>query len=679
MSDLELSNRVDVAIRARMARHVLPRPPSEIDARTGFVLKIANVLKIDLPNRMPERLLAVLSDPAHADRISTATDPGLVIRITDSEHEFAEIEKILLNPDVRVRLAVLDELERKVSASSDFCCNSTKRIIAEADPAARSELPAEYLRACLQIHDALRFDIPYNLALLRQVGASGDVQSAMEYVNRLMRPPQHGLSCFEEQPLIRALAAGTALDDALIRAKEQSDVGSMLTEYFALCGFLPLTGTYSCGSVLQAWKTLHQGIGISWKEIADWATRNGSVLAQYQICQAVIDNQEIIDDDSSPDINERICEIVQAGVTEDVSAAWNLRQRLARYYCQYLTCEFAGGDTERMAVCAWWLADKLATALEQGIAHCREHCIQHINEILEANEELWLMVQPGGGPSVLFSASMQHRRVWAESLTAEIANSIVETGSTKLLPLTIHNMTRTALGGALFSHSGIQKTDELNYSFEIDVVPFINELINALEGKQPTENLRRIVSIPEKLRLLNEFNESIKALPTLDDELARVTVFALQQSAFAGGAPVELVWECLSDAVWRRTLVHAESEQAFTRFCETAIRIQATAQSEEWRIRLPHIFAIAALQDDGTEERRAALVSYCVVSSIAGGCTSAIERLIASEHEEIRTTLRHWHSRLGQIIRFARPLAAARLRPIKQSLSAGLRLKPISS
>jgi hypothetical protein len=267
---------------------------------------------------------------------------------------------------------------------------------------------------------------------------------------------------------------------------------------------------------------------------------------------------------------------------------------------------------------------------------------------------------------------MQHRHLWSESLAAEIAAGLVESGVTKLLPSAVSNMTQTALGGALFPHGTGERKDRLTYLFELDPLPFVQEVLEIVGDTDRTENVRELVRVAETARSSAESIETIRAIPELADDVARVATFALQKSAYAGGAPVEMLWNCISDPDWRRAVVHCQSHEAFSRLCETMLRIQATVQSEEWRVRLPHVFAVAALDDGGSEERIAALVSYCVVASIAGSCTSAIDRLIASEKQDILNVLRNWHTRLDGIIRFARPLAASRLRPVKQSLSAAV-------
>jgi hypothetical protein len=671
MDSTDDPDRIDIRIRARMARHVLPAPPSEIDARTGFILKMAGVLRIELPNQMPDLVLKLISEPTNSDRLSGPTEPALIFRAGENEHHLLELDIALLNPDTRVRRAVLDEIGRKLVAVPELCSSQTRRIISLAERIARSDQSEVLLRACLEIHDALRSDVLYNLALFRQACAIGAIQSALEYLNRLLRPMQAGLGCFDDQPLIRCLNGNDDLDDLIAKILQSTNVGEMLSRYLDLCGFVPLAEKYSCGFLLKIWRSLHPDCPASWKDLTDWADQSDGVLAQYQICQAVIGNQDLITETVVSDANERINAIVQADGSEASVDSWKLRQQLSRYYSQYLTCEFPGSDTERIAICAWWLADKLSKALENGTAESCERCYQHISQVLEANEELWLLVQPGGGPSVLFSGSMQHRRLWAESLTAEIAACVAESGFTALLPATVRNVTMTALGGAVFSHGGIQSTGKLKYSLEIDVLPFVKELREALHGTDSVSKLTEIVAMAERLRSANGIEECVKMLPSLDDETARVVAFAIQKSAFAGGAPIDFVWKCISDVSWRKGLVNAPSEEAFARFCETTIRMQVLATSEEWRIRLPHIFAIASIEDGGVAERVALLVSYCVVSSIAGGCTSAIDRLISqSDREDIQCVLSQWHTRLDQIIRFARPLAAARLRPIKQSLSA---------
>src|SRR5437868_2333249 len=113
MDTTDPSEQLDVRIRARMAKQVLPTCPAEMDARTGFILKIADVLRIDLPNQMPEWIVKAIAEPTNPARLSSEVEPALVLQESDTEHQLLELHVALLNPAVHVRRAVLDELRRK--------------------------------------------------------------------------------------------------------------------------------------------------------------------------------------------------------------------------------------------------------------------------------------------------------------------------------------------------------------------------------------------------------------------------------------------------------------------------------------------------------------------------------------------------------------------------------------
>ena len=655
---------------ARMARHVLPAPGGEIEARTGFVLKIAHVLKADLPNNIPEEMLNILRNERHPNRLSEIAEPALLYRISQKERGFAELDAMVLNPDATVRNLVLDEISRKLSTTADLCSQQARQNISEMESKARSDRPDDYLRACVSIHDALRSDILYNVALLKQVCSIGDHESALEYINRLLRITPQNLSCFEEQLFIRCFANRPELDELIDSISRSPSLCETLSRYYDVCGFLPLTDGDSCGAVVEKWQTKQQDQILHWKELCDWARSNGSPLAMYQVCQVAVHLQDLITDETSVEIDKEINSIIQGGGKEELSDTWTLRHLLARYYCQYFACEFASGNSERMAICAWWLADRVASALERGSETCREHCLAHIEELLHANEELWLLIQPASEPSLLFSATMQRRRLWAESLTAESVSKLADSGTTKCDVQTVQTMARVALGAAVFSLVGAGKQGYVKYAFEIDVLPFIKTFASCLGETQSGRNLHKIVSLAEKARTKEEIVTSVRELPGLEPDLATPVLFALQRSAFAGGDLFDIVWECINDEAWRQKLINAENTEAFSRFCEVAIRMQSTSRREDWRIRLPHLFATDALKNLATEDRVSMLVGYSVVSCIAGQCTSAISRLFASQNETVISTLEQWHKRLDQIIRFARPLAAARLRPVKQTISS---------
>jgi hypothetical protein len=663
---------VGLAIRARMTRHVVR--PGNIDVRTGFALKKAGMLTAELPNQLPLDVLEVLENSKHERRISHESDPLLVYRTQESKREAIELHAVLLNPNREVRCAVLDEIERKLQSSGRFCSDIVASKISKLAVSARSEDPGEYLGACLRIHDAMSIDLRYNVELFDQACRDGVIDSVLDYFERILRPVQHGLDCLHKLPLIRYLNGNLDLSELFEGITNAPDLREMLDGYAGALGYVPLTGQYACDAALRSWRDVHPSAEVCWANLVEWADRAAGILPKYLIAQAIVGNQDIVTDECQSDISARISALIKPSRQDDSIEPSALKQKIASYFCQYLTCEFPDGDTERMAICAWWLAENVTTAILKGDAKLRKLCLDRLDEVSAATEELWMLVQPSGQPSTLFSASIQHRHLWRESLTAEIVTRAVTEGMAVLSPETLFSMTSSALGGALLGHVGPHTPGRLSYSFCLDVLPFVTQARDVLADTDVAPQFNRSIALTEKIRSPEGLVESIVNLPEADDDVARVVSFMLQQYAFANDGPRDHAWQCLSDADWRRRLVRSNSGEGCRRFFEACIRYQVNADSDKWKFELPHLFALGATEDaPDDDERLAALVGYCVVASIAGGCTSAILRLSHAKNKARLTPLLvEWHKRINNIIRFARPLASSRLRPVKQALSRAI-------
>lgn len=669
-TDSQLERRANLIIRSRMARHALPQNEYVIDARTGLTLAKAGVSKFPESNPISASVLVKLQDASHEQREDKACDP-LVLLLNESEPRLLiELDKAVLNPSSDVRSVVLSEIKCKIAANINFCSERTRSVISEFGKAVMSEDSSVYIPACVEIHDAMKTDILYNLGVLTHASNIQALELVHEYLNRLLRPTRSGMKFMVDLALVRALKDPDSLVSSIQSIVDTSStVEELLEKYFDICGFVPLSGEYACNAVLSRWRVTHPEIQVDWLQLENWANAHGSVLANYQICQATINNHDIINSDEANDsLNGRIQEILNSGKEEQQLNSWTLRQTLARYYCQDLMCEFPLGETEQICIAAWWLADQLASAIETGRKDCSEYCMRRLTETAAALQELWLLVQPSGIPSVLHTATMLYRNLWSESLASMLSAQIVNDGKTMLSGKAADSLLYASFRGAMCAHR--PKKDHLSYAFTTDVLPFLEEINKAFSETKNSQKMQSISELAKVVRSVERLQDSLINLATQDAETRQAISFAVFVGAYSGEENADVLWECVSDSNWFQTVITTVDIDDLSMLCEACIRYQVASIDIDRRVMLPHYFAIAAIKCSDDDSRLPFLVGYCIVSSIAVGSTSAISRLVSeSSRGSIVEQLINWHKRIEEIIRFARPLAAARLRPAKQALS----------
>src|SRR5690606_38867284 len=218
----------------------------------------------DLPNEVPTDIVDILKDPRHIRRRSEDKDPLLVCEIQGGRRQAIELHAILLNSDHSVRSAVLDEIKRKLNASTSFCSNAARAAFFHHSEMARSVDSGIYVDACLKIHDTMRSDLRHNIELFNQACRDGVFDSVLDYFERILRPMQNGLGCLFELPLIHYLNGALDLADLFTEITEKPEIGEMLNSYTVALGYVPITGPFSPSAALRTWRDLHPEAECNW-------------------------------------------------------------------------------------------------------------------------------------------------------------------------------------------------------------------------------------------------------------------------------------------------------------------------------------------------------------------------------------------------------------------------------
>ncbi len=132
--------------------------------------------------------------------------------------------------------------------------------------------------------------------------------------------------------------------------------------------------------------------------------------------------------------------------------------------------------------------------------------------------------------------------------------------------------------------------------------------------------------------------------------------------------PKEFIWDCLVDREWIKRVFDTLSPMCTEHLFEGLKEIQLRTKGK-WDEQLPHLYASLCEDLHEKTEKRRLFFAFAVISSLASGSVSAVDRLLkGGDRFDYKEDVDDWRQRIEHINPLVPPWCRARLRAMLASL-----------
>ena len=226
-----------------------------------------------------------------------------------------------------------------------------------------------------------------------------------------------------------------------------------------------------------------------------------------------------------------------------------------------------------------------------------------------------------------------------------------------------------AVSGNLVNLFPIRHVDDiLVYAFDEGCVEVARTLAESTEKQQYKEMLISFVDGVVKITGKAGVEEFLKRLPEGNAADQLLSVHAVQIEASMDRAPKELIWDCLVDREWIKRVFGTLSPMCAEHLFEGLKEIQLRTKGK-WDEQLPHLYASLCEDLHEKTEKRKLFFAFVVISSLASGSVSAVDRLLkGGDRFDYKEDVDDWRQRIEHINPLVPPWCRARLRAMLASL-----------
>jgi hypothetical protein len=347
-----------------------------------------------------------------------------------------------------------------------------------------------------------------------------------------------------------------------------------------------------------------------------------------------------------------------------------LRVELAQHYLKFLAIQRPGRSEEAIACFAWWLAEQVSLAFLDHPQYLEVVRNSAVKVALRNSGFAWEAAVCPVEPSSLVYTTLWTPSLWSLSLAGILGKNLLALGFAKL-SREKQLQFETAAFASLCSWfpRRLSPGEVPTFAFDLGTEETCTQLAGNESDPKDAENARALMA---RIKLTEDAKSVQSALRTLlhADEGDRVVIlFAFRTRSYLGEMSYEQIWDLLKDPQWALEALSKLSQPTLQVFCDTLNALQLRG-GDLWTCNVPHLLASAAEIAHQDRERQKLLFLFTILTSIRGGTTSAIQRLLHGPRKaDFVADVEFWREQLAKIIRISPPWIAARIRPVVTCLS----------
>ena len=662
------------AFKQRIMRYVLEKR-DQVDARTAALLQKNDLLRTAKPEGIPEATVAVLRDANHVSRVPVPPGP-LVFQLETGGKPAAlvlVVADFLLNPSIEVRRAALSHFQRLAEAPDPLLTQRTKDTIRSNTEALLSEDGFLWRTAALAMSDTIRDDWLCGLAGLKQCLVRRFDEGVEPHLRVVLRPEVTSVDS------INFRVWDPASQQAILREIVQDCVdgsdtlGEALGKYYREGGHLPLGIAHGIAKVAEKWAELRDSRPREvWEEVWGWADEIPSPLPRYHACQIFVTRPQMVPEGAHTRLWEEVLEVVDLprGEEGDLkwTQAWRLRCDLARHFCHHLASRLPGAERERIAICAWWMAEQLSLTFGTVSEYVRRVRESTVGREEELSNLVWQLAHPAAKPSGFYYATTHVPSVWSLSLLSVLGKNLAELKPEEITP---EQCTRfsNAIKRNLICGFPLNPPDEgiAVYGYEATPLDTAETWCSRQVGdaKAFTEAL---VEVFRRLRDPGKLEGELRGFPKQNEASQLLLAGVLRGLAYAGKAPEREIWGCVQNEEWRRIALLEANEKVLEFMVGALVELQSQYWNK-WASDLPHMLASACEEATSGTMKQDLLFAATILSSASTDTVSAVHHLLRGvRRHELRSHVDYWQEQLNGLRGVLPPWVAAKVRAIRAAL-----------
>ena len=548
-------------------------------------------------------------------------------------------------------------------------CTGTHNILIKNKSAILCELQDKWVGAAITIYDSLENDWLYNYnGMLQSVKMCFD-DGIKKCLTKLMRPDIPALVALGEGVLTPSQSVDEfkkLIKDIIENAQTFQDA---LEKYYITMGRVPLANDISVCALYDSWIRIKGNVDDIWQSVWKWADCNSSPIRRYHACNLFIKNPTLIPDESKSKFVLEVLSIICFSEQDKNQwyNPWFIRCELARYYCEYLESKLPGANSEKIASQSWWLADQMG-----AIYQTQQGNKAFMDQVVEPEEDLmrtiWQLVRLAVSPSVLRYATLYVKNMWSISLISQLGEDTLS-----LLLSTATDTQKDSLAstitGVLANLFPLKISDvEPVLGFDSGCVGAAQALIKTGYQGERKELLNVLIKCVVQISDNFELETYLKRLPegnVADQMLIGIMMHLL---ACLNKAPEQIIWNFITDKDWIKKVFAQLGNICTERFFDALHELQLR-NKDKWDEQIPHLYAYLCEELQENKEKQKLLFAFTILSSIAAGSVSAIDRLLKGKNKfDYQDEMKDWRNKIEYIMPYVSEICRARLRGMLASL-----------